>query len=384
MGQNTEVAIGQDNHQDELRPSANGDKKCLSEPPEKAPSIKQRWSMCCNSNLPDERISHSASTEPSVGQGQDSGPKKDLHIKNIHSFLLEPEGGSFGQKLVHENIQKPNYRSFVGENRCSQSVQRNDSQSRSVGRIVRKNSNKLLRRNSSRRSDVKLLQVKPSTGGRTVSSVQCPRTDASDLTGPAFYMDAMERSVDSIGTCSLDVNASADLSNADWSDTTSVVTLRSVSLASPPPSEYHHLPSYLSLACTVNGYSTTTNYDPVRLARSRDASPHRIDCGGVGDLTTAHRPTDRPPTYAVHNNLLSPPNLVPLPPIVAATAPSCLKGGKMENITTALAHHHGEFYSSKTVTFVSGKETRFSSAFSHRIASTAVSKMDTIRRKTKS
>ncbi|VEN54049.1 unnamed protein product, partial [Callosobruchus maculatus] len=87
-------------------------------------------------------------------------------------------------------------------------------------------------------------------------------------------MDAMERSVDSIGTCSLDVNASADLSNADWSDTTSVVTLRSVSLASPSPSEYHHLPSYLSLACTVNGYSTTTNYDPVRLARSRDASPH--------------------------------------------------------------------------------------------------------------
>ncbi|VEN56208.1 unnamed protein product, partial [Callosobruchus maculatus] len=179
-------------------------------------------------------------------------------------------------------------------------------------------------------------------------------------------MDAMERSVDSIGTCSLDVNASADLSNADWSDTTSVVTLRSVSLASPSPSEYHHLPSYLSLACTVNGYSTTTNYDPVRLARSRDASPHRIDCGGVGDLTTAHRPTDRPPTYAVHNNLLSPPNLVPLPPLVAATAPSCLKGGKMENVTTALAHHHGEFYSSKTVTFVSGKETRYSSAvFSH-------------------
>nr|CAH7718061.1 unnamed protein product [Callosobruchus chinensis] len=333
---------------------------------DKAPPIKQRWSMCCNNILATGKTSDSPFEEQSVVQGQESGPKKDLHINNLHSFLLEPEGGSVGPKLVPGKGQNPTYKSPVGENKSCQSCQKTDSQSRSFGRIVRKNSNKLLRRNSSRRSDIKILQVKPSTGGGTVSSAKCPRTDASDLTSPAFDMDAMERSVDSIGTCSLDVNASADLSNADWSDTTSVVTLRSVSLASTSPSEYHHLPSYLSLACTVNGYSTTTNYDPVRLARSRDASPHRIDSGGVGDLTTAHRPTDRPPTYAVHNNLLSPPNLVPLPPLVAATAPSCLKSGKMENVTTALAHHHGEFYSSKTVTFVSGKETRYSSSvFSH-------------------
>lgn len=64
---------------------------------------------------------------------------------------------------------------------------------------------------------------------------------------------------------------------SDWSEASSAGTLRSASIISPPTPE-PHLPSYLSLACTVNGYSTTTHYDPLRLAsRSRDASPHRIE-----------------------------------------------------------------------------------------------------------
>lgn len=110
----------------------------------------------------------------------------------------------------------------------------------------------------------------------------------------------------------------------------------------PSPPE-PHLPSYLSLACTVNGYSTTTNYDPIRLARSRDASPHRID----PDLTP------NKVTYSVQNNLLSPPNLVPLPTKVKP------KSEMGENTLTQ--HHHQEFYSStKTMSFMS-KESHFTS-----------------------
>ncbi|XP_049822340.1 uncharacterized protein LOC109599490 [Aethina tumida] len=146
----------------------------------------------------------------------------------------------------------------------------------------------------------------------------------------------MERSVDSIGTCSLDVDTSADIS--DFSEISSVGTLRSASIT---PIAEPHLPSYLSLACTVNGYSTTTNYDPVRLARSRDASPHRIEA----DLTKNH------PTYSVQNNLLSPPNLVPLPTHKSSGAKS-----KTMTENTLTHHHHQEFYSSKS--------TRYSNIFS--------------------
>ncbi|KAF7284379.1 hypothetical protein GWI33_022166 [Rhynchophorus ferrugineus] len=136
---------------------------------------------------------------------------------------------------------------------------------------------------------------------------------------------------------------------SDWSEVSSTGTLRSVRVLTPVPQEVqevareqHHLPSYLSLACTVNGYSTTTNYDPIRFARSRDASPHRLDPGNY--LTGPQ------PTYSVSNNLLSPPNLVPLPtPKVNMT----------ENILQT--HHSQKFYSStKTMTFTS-KESHYSS-----------------------
>lgn len=97
----------------------------------------------------------------------------------------------------------------------------------------------------------------------------------------------------------------------------------------------------------MNGYSTTTNYDPIRLARSRDASPHRID----SDLTSSK------PVYTVQNNLLSPPNLVPLPKP---------KQVKMDNATLAQQQRllHDEFYSStKTMTFLSKAESRFSNLY---------------------
>ncbi|KAG5894780.1 hypothetical protein JTB14_005216 [Gonioctena quinquepunctata] len=133
----------------------------------------------------------------------------------------------------------------------------------------------------------------------------------------------------------------------DWSEISSAGTLRSASIATPSTPEHHHLPSYLSLACTVNGYSTTTHYDPVRLAaRSRDASPHRIDA----ELTPANRLT-----YSVQNNLLSPPNLVPLPQRVEPPR-------RMEN-ALAQQHRPGEFYTSmKTTTYLS-KETFTSGLF---------------------
>lgn len=97
----------------------------------------------------------------------------------------------------------------------------------------------------------------------------------------------------------------------------------------------------------MNGYSTTTNYDPIRLARSRDASPHRID----SDLTSSK------PVYTVQNNLLSPPNLVPLPKP---------KQIKMDNTTLAQQQRllHDEFYnSSKTMSFLSNAESRFSNLY---------------------
>ncbi|XP_066143048.1 uncharacterized protein [Euwallacea fornicatus] len=112
-------------------------------------------------------------------------------------------------------------------------------------------------------------------------------------------MVKMETSVDSIGACSLDMEASRELPS-DWSEVGSADTLLGSKVSE---SRQQHLPSYLSLACTVNGYSTTTNYDRERLTKSRDASPHRID-------QNSHLTAD---TYSVTNNLLSPPNLVPLP-----------------------------------------------------------------------
>lgn len=131
--------------------------------------------------------------------------------------------------------------------------------------------------------------------------------------------------------------------SADWTEASSTGTLRSFNTEKSSP-EPHHLPSYLSLACTVNGYSTTTNYDPIRLARSRDASPHRIE----SDLTSTSKPI-----YKVKNNLLSPPNLVPLPKP---------KQVKMDNTTLAQQQRllHDDFYSStKTMTFLSNTESRF-------------------------
>ncbi|XP_015836693.2 uncharacterized protein vlc isoform X1 [Tribolium castaneum] len=172
------------------------------------------------------------------------------------------------------------------------------------------------------------------------SSWENPNDHDDELTSPSSncvsgYENAasttetvMDRSVDSIGTCSLDVEASADLS--DWSEASSGGTLRSASIRTPTSEP--HLPSYLSLACTVNGYSTTTNYDPVRLARSRDTSPHRLD---NDNLTPKNPPT----TYSIQNNLLSPPNLVPLPTHIKP---------KMTDHT--ITHHH-HYQSTKTMTF---------------------------------
>lgn len=109
----------------------------------------------------------------------------------------------------------------------------------------------------------------------------------------------------------------------------------SASLLSSTPEP--HLPSYLSLACTVNGYSTITNYDSVRLAKSRDASPQRPNT----------RYLTQP--YSVLNNLLSPPNLVPLPNRLK------VPGSKMTD--------QEYFTTSNTIESYCGKETRFSSKF---------------------
>ncbi|XP_044265366.1 uncharacterized protein LOC123011795 [Tribolium madens] len=211
------------------------------------------------------------------------------------------------------------------------------------------------RRRQTKSSSIKRRPEKSddSTGKCSSSSWENPNDD-DELTSPssncvsgnenAFTETVMDRSVDSIGTCSLDVEASADLS--DWSEASSGGTLRSASIKTPTTEP--HLPSYLSLACTVNGYSTTTNYDPVRLARSRDTSPHRLD---NDNLTPKNLPT-----YSIQNNLLSPPNLVPLPTHIKP---------KMADHT--LTHH---YQSTKTMTFQKHTE-------SHHFASKVYTK-DTI------
>lgn len=104
------------------------------------------------------------------------------------------------------------------------------------------------------------------------------------------------------------------------------------------------MPSYLSLACTVNGYSITTNYDPERLAKSRDTSPHR---------PTEHV-HDTLATYAVQNNLLSPPNLVPLP------MQKINKQSPTMSQHTVTSHHFIEkhFSTSTTTSYVSSKQTK--------------------------
>lgn len=123
---------------------------------------------------------------------------------------------------------------------------------------------------------------------------------------------------------------------SDWSEASSGGTLRSESINTP--SSDHHLPSYLSLACTVNGYSNTINYDPVRLAKSRDNSPHRLENDNLTPRNT--------PTYSIQNNLLSPPNLVPLPTHIKP---------KMSDNT--LTHY---YQSTKTMT-ITHQESHFAS-----------------------
>ncbi|KAK9873241.1 hypothetical protein WA026_021730 [Henosepilachna vigintioctopunctata] len=119
-----------------------------------------------------------------------------------------------------------------------------------------------------------------------------------------------------------------------WSEKSSTGTLLSASITSNSPEP--HLPSYLSLACTVNGYSTITNYDPVRLSKSRDASPHRPNSEHLTQNYTL-------------NNLLSPPNLVPLPTHAKQTS---------ENMTDQ------QFYTtSNRIESYCMKETRFSNNF---------------------
>lgn len=98
----------------------------------------------------------------------------------------------------------------------------------------------------------------------------------------------------------------------------------------------------------MNGYSTTINYDPERLARSRDTSPHRLH-------DHDHQPVA---AYSIHNNLLSPPNLVPLP---TPESYRINKTNKMaeQTITT----HHQEFYSStKTLSYINKESHTFSSS----------------------
>lgn len=127
----------------------------------------------------------------------------------------------------------------------------------------------------------------------------------------------------------------------DHSEASSLSTLKSISILTPTPEP--HLPSYLSLACTVNGYSPITNYDSERLSKSRDASPHRLP---EHDHLTATTPTH----HRVQRNLLSPPNLIPLPTVLAKSLDNNMSEHKIE-------HHHKQIFSAtETLRVVNSRE----------------------------
>lgn len=90
----------------------------------------------------------------------------------------------------------------------------------------------------------------------------------------------------------------------------------------------------------MNGYSTTTNYDPERLSRSRDASPHRPHDHEQQSYLTLNKP------YTVQNNLLSPPNLVPLP-VQKLT----------KNMADHTITHHQLYTTTKTISFSSSSSS---------------------------
>lgn len=135
----------------------------------------------------------------------------------------------------------------------------------------------------------------------------------------------------------------------DWSEQSSVGTLRSLSITTPEPQPY--LPSYLSLACTVSGYSTSTNYDPDRLSKSRDVSPHRRH----DDANSPSSLNKLTSTYQIRNNLLSPPNVVPLPHHKYA---SIIASPKSKNMEEQVETRRELFTSSRISTTFTSQESK--------------------------
>lgn len=142
----------------------------------------------------------------------------------------------------------------------------------------------------------------------------------------------------------------------DHSETSSLSTLKSTSIFTPSPEP--HLPSYLSLACTVNGYSPITNYDPERLSKSRDASPHRLQ-------DHEHLTTTTTSTHRVQQNLLSPPNTVHFP--TASVKP-------LEHMSEQAMEHHKQIYTTSESLRIVREVHSFSKTITSSAASETISK----------
>lgn len=119
--------------------------------------------------------------------------------------------------------------------------------------------------------------------------------------------------------------------------------MKSVSILASSPEP--HLPSYLSLACTVNGYSPITNYDPERLSKSRDASPHRLPEHDYLTATTT-------PTHRVQRNLLSPPNLINLSTVSVQQQ----QQQPTKSMSEQTMEHHKQIYSTTETLRVVSRE----------------------------
>ncbi|GLV36298.1 vulcan [Carabus blaptoides fortunei] len=194
----------------------------------------------------------------------------------------------------------------------------------------------------------------------------------------------MDKSVDSIGSCSLDVDASStDFSDSSLGSTD--CTLRSLGIPSPTVQQSHTVPSfrlepsttifdavepkkpsYLNLACTVNGYSNITNYDSklrenFRISKSRDVSPIRPQ-----DYHASSRDQNGEPSKFLTPNYTK--------PLVISPPASNMADSKSQAIYRSSQNSSYSYSSSstRTMTFMSKETRNFASSMLYNAESDAV------------
>ncbi|KAH6930487.1 hypothetical protein HPB50_014081 [Hyalomma asiaticum] len=125
-------------------------------------------------------------------------------------------------------------------------------------------------------------------------SLRLPGPEGDPQVPPMERLTVRVPSTESIGACSLDVDASESSARPMMTKEASEVTLRSMVMSTRessvcgskrsrcPTKLPEHRPSYLGISCAINGY---TNYS--QFCRSRDSSPARLSPRTSGPLATS-------------------------------------------------------------------------------------------------